>query len=499
METQAKQISRLNAELVRLRARLPWAPLETFDTFLDLPLEIRCEIWSYALPGPRLLTIGLEEELLVVYVDRDNGDKTRSRGSGFRNGATAFRKMNEISIRKMPAIFHVCRESRRLALTAYEFCLSTSVSAASIVTQIIWVPAPDRLGSLDHKKRSALPWLRESVGKEAKRRIVPHSDITHTGVRFRPACDTIYLRSDCYAFWSILTDAEATELKTENIQSLAIHYGTFEQMPFRLLGYDTPLFGGLRELIIIVEEHDEGELIRRNISVSPGVIQEQIERYQQELPHIRFPNVKVMTEAMLVEYVEGCDKTAIETRDDDEAGHNIHKVSSSETGSITAEVESTPKEPYWHVDEYSDFIESMDERRLVFELPASVPKTSTMLALAELKVRRDWQCRWTRVTNGQAIFGQPDFSKAHHIEAVMIYERGVERTGRERCFDCSSGNGISPDCVVMSASELGSAPVLTEACSNCVYRQTQASCNASRRPLPIKENPPSHLDDEALG
>jgi hypothetical protein len=41
------------------------------------------------------------------------------------------------------------------------------------------------------------------------------------------------------------------------------------------------------------------------------------------------------------------------------------------------------------------------------------------------------------------------------IHAVMIYEGGIERTGRERCLDCSSGNGISPDCVVMSANELG--------------------------------------------
>lgn len=82
-------------------------------------------------------------------------------------------------------------------------------------------------------------------------------------------------------------------------------------MPFRLLGYGDGFFSGLKELIVVVEENDEGELIRRDISVAPKFIQEQIKDYKQESPDIKFPVVKVMMEAMLVNYVNRPTQTLI--------------------------------------------------------------------------------------------------------------------------------------------------------------------------------------------
>ena len=58
------------------------------------------------------------------------------------------------------------------------------------------------------------------------------NEITSPGFRFRAVYDIIFLKADDSRIWSILTSAETTELKSDNIQSLAISLVTFEQMPF---------------------------------------------------------------------------------------------------------------------------------------------------------------------------------------------------------------------------------------------------------------------------
>jgi hypothetical protein len=91
-----------------------------------------------------------------------------------------------------------------------------------------------------------LPWLQD---QERQQYIVPYDEATSPGFRFRLAYDTIFHKADDSGIWSTLTSAEPTQLKTDNIQSLAIYLGTFEQRPFQLLGYEAPFSSGLKELI----------------------------------------------------------------------------------------------------------------------------------------------------------------------------------------------------------------------------------------------------------
>jgi hypothetical protein len=61
-------------------------------------------------------------------------------------------------------------------------------------------------------------------------------------------------------------------------------------------------------LIVVAEEDDEAlriQVERAGISMARRGIEDQIRRYKEESPEVRFPAVKVMTEAMLIEYVEG--------------------------------------------------------------------------------------------------------------------------------------------------------------------------------------------------
>lgn len=142
---QTAQISLLDSGLGKLRAKLQCLPLETFYLFQKLPLELRHQIWRYALPGPRLITLGLEKELLIVHIDRGDSIKISSRRSSHSDKTTAFSKIRQTSAPKIPELLHACRESRQLALAVYDFCLSTSIRAASTITETIWVPAPEKI------------------------------------------------------------------------------------------------------------------------------------------------------------------------------------------------------------------------------------------------------------------------------------------------------------------------------------------------------------------
>jgi len=139
VQAQATQISRLNAELDKLRARLPWLPLETFDLFPKLPPKLRNRIWKYSLPGPRLITIGLKDDgpLDIVDVDHGNGFKSHASRKNLGRSTAAFTKLREMPTLKSPVLLYVCKESRQLGLSVFDFCLSTSVDASAIVTRTV--------------------------------------------------------------------------------------------------------------------------------------------------------------------------------------------------------------------------------------------------------------------------------------------------------------------------------------------------------------------------
>ncbi|KAH9206197.1 hypothetical protein DL95DRAFT_488261 [Leptodontidium sp. 2 PMI_412] len=231
VQAQAVQISRLNAELDKLRARLPWLTLERFDLFPKLLPELRNRIWKYSLPAPRLITIGLKDDvpLNTVDVDRGNGFKRRASHKNLGGSMAAFTKLHEMPALKSPVLLYVCKESRQLALSVFDFCLSTSLDASAVVTRTVWVLIQGPLSRENQQRCRILPWLRD---QERQQYIVPHNEITSPGFRFRPAYDTIFLKVDDSEIWSILTSAEPTELKADKIQSLAISLTVFKQMPF---------------------------------------------------------------------------------------------------------------------------------------------------------------------------------------------------------------------------------------------------------------------------
>jgi hypothetical protein len=290
VQAQAAQISRLNAEFDKLRARLPWVPLETFDLFPKLPPELRYRIWQYSLPAPRVVTIGVKRDQPLPFytnlVDRGFHFESRAGHKVLVGTPDAFVKLHQMSALESPVLLSVCKESRQLALSDFDICLSTAPSESAVVT----------------------PPVSEEEGHYSLQFIIPRCEITSPGFRFRPAYDTVLLKGDHFGIWEILNSAESTELKADNIQSLAIPFETFEEIAFERIGNEAQLFTGLKELIVIAREDDEAGRIGRltsGISRAEVDIPGEILWGKEEYPDIRFLAVKVMTEAMLVEYVEG--------------------------------------------------------------------------------------------------------------------------------------------------------------------------------------------------
>lgn len=102
----------------------------------------------------------------------------------------------------------------------------------------------------------------------------------------------------------MLADAEPLQLLTHNIQHLAIDLANFERVPRLLLGCHPPFFSSLKELIVLAEEDDQAAQMKdegSGISAAQHMIPRLVHYHQKETPNIRFPVVKVMTEAMLLE------------------------------------------------------------------------------------------------------------------------------------------------------------------------------------------------------
>ena len=274
---QARQISRLNKEVRELRARLP---PEIFERFAQLPPQLRRLIWRYALPGPRLITVVRENPSPssgLLYIDRCDGLGSRH--------TPGFSRLKEQPRGPPPAHFHACRESRRVALESYEFCFGTRISSASLLTEECHSsPLFPR-----HAGQPSLPYKPPVV------RPVPHAERTWAGVLFQPACDTIYLANAGYSIFQMLIHGRADELKTTNIQSLAVDFGCYEQVPFRLLGLDAPFFGGLRELIVVAKEDADAGVSRCREAVAA-----QVARLRAKHSGVEFPVVTVVTLAMLL-------------------------------------------------------------------------------------------------------------------------------------------------------------------------------------------------------
>jgi 2EXR family len=260
-----------------------------FERFAQLPPELRRLIWRYALPGPRLIMVVSANPSPgsgLLYIDRCDGLGPRH--------TPGFSKLEEQPRGPPPSLFHVCRESRRLALESYEFCFNTRISSTSLLTE-------ECHSSPLFPRHAGQP---SPAYKPPIVRPVPHAERTCAGVRFRPACDTIYLANAGYGIFQMLTHARADELETTNIQSLAVDFGCYEQVTFRLLGLDAPFLGGLKELVVIAEEDAEAErigVLDAGVSRCREAVAAQVARLRVKHPRVRFPVVAVMTQAILLQ------------------------------------------------------------------------------------------------------------------------------------------------------------------------------------------------------
>jgi hypothetical protein len=282
VQAQDAQISQLNAEL-----DLPWVPLETFDLFPRLPPELRYRIWNYSLLAPHVITIGVKRGLPfdTSLVDHSHFE-IRAGHKVLVANSVAFIKLHQISALESPALLSVCRESRQLALSDFDICLSTAPSASAVGTR----PASEEEGE-------------GGEGQYSYRCIVPRFEITSPGFRFRPAYDTVLLKGDPWGVFEFFSNEDSPELKVDNIQSLAIPFHTFDDIAFESMRIEAQLLTGLKELIVIAREDDEAGRIRQ---LRSGISRAEVD-IPQEIPwgEEEFLAVKVMTEAILFEYVEG--------------------------------------------------------------------------------------------------------------------------------------------------------------------------------------------------
>jgi hypothetical protein len=246
-----------------------------------LPIEIYNEIWRFALPGPRLLTLKVpddsqkdDDKYGLVDIDR-HGDSKWDMTCAFATFEP------EMALVEPPALLYVCKESRDVTLMEYEFCMST------------FVP-PDAVVEASSHRDSRDRWT------------VNHEYLTYRGFRFQPSRDTVYIREYVWEASCALAFCRPTEIKTDNIRSLALTLSAFLYKEESLSTWLSLLFSTLEELILVAwedgstEVEEYGEL---NVSEGRKAVQAYVKKEMQERPNTRIPILRVTTEKMLAKYV----------------------------------------------------------------------------------------------------------------------------------------------------------------------------------------------------
>jgi hypothetical protein len=140
---------------------------------------------------------------------------------------------------------------------------------------------------------------------EPDERVVDPSEIVSRGVFFQPRADTVRLSGWSPHNASVLCSARKSELKTDNIHSLAVTPSLFNGMKKEFLAFDGELFGGLEELILLAEEDEKVSTTLDGayaLTKAREVMKDDLERRKRESPEIVLPVVRVMTEKMFKEW-----------------------------------------------------------------------------------------------------------------------------------------------------------------------------------------------------
>lgn len=275
-------------------------PLSEFTLFSSLPIDLRLLIWKQCLPGPRCIEVDCN---INIHLDHNDGRyfdggnehvKVIRPGSPQGKEAIKTRAFNPwyeaISVNKTrpasaiiddyPTILHVCRESRKVAQLAYDWCFTTSVDEGTTVI------------------------MQPYGGDHQPERVVDPAEIVSKGVFFQPAVDMLWICGWAPHLHSVLCSARKSELKTDNIRSLALHVSHYTSMKKRFLAFDGVLFGGLEELVIIaLEDKDSIGLTSHEeaytVTKAREVMKADLKRRKRENPEIVLPAVRVMTQKML--------------------------------------------------------------------------------------------------------------------------------------------------------------------------------------------------------
>jgi hypothetical protein len=135
-------------------------------------------------------------------------------------------------------------------------------------------------------------------GDHQPERVVDPAEIVSKGIFFQPAVDTVWICGWAPYLQVVLCSVRKSELKTDNIRSLALHIGHYSSMKERFLAFDEVLFGGLEELILVAEGDDRklrGLEKVYGIAKAREVMKADLERMKMENPEIVFPAVRIMT------------------------------------------------------------------------------------------------------------------------------------------------------------------------------------------------------------
>jgi hypothetical protein len=277
-------------------------PLSKFTLFSSLPIDLRLLIWKQCLPGPRCIEVDCSINITINQYLDEGKDHVKVIRPGPSQGKEAIRTSafnpwyeTRSAYRERPAspiidyyptILHVCRESREVAQSAYDWCFTTSVDEGTAVI------------------------LQPYGGDHQPERVVDPAEIVSKGIFFQPAVDMLWICGWAPHLHNVLCSARKSELKTDNIRSLAVHIGHYTSMKKRFLAFDGVLFDGvlfdgLEELVIIAEEdkerltgltgHEEAYMVTK----ARGVMKADLQRRKRENPEIVLPAVRVMTKKML--------------------------------------------------------------------------------------------------------------------------------------------------------------------------------------------------------
>jgi hypothetical protein len=268
--------------------------LSKFILFASLPIDLRLLIWKQCLPGPRLIQVDCEinhhigkVHINVIRPDASQGEKairTSAYNPWYEPHSTDTRWSPASSIIDYyPTILHVCRESREVAQSAYDWCFTTSVDEGTIV--IMKPYAHDHQPELE--------------------RVLDRTEIVSKGIFFQPAVDMVWICGWAPHLHNVMCSVRKSELKTDNIRSLALHISHYTSMKDRFLAFDGVLFGGLEKLVLVAVEDDRrltGHEEVYGVTKAREVMKADLKRRKRENAEIVLPAVRVMTDKMFENY-----------------------------------------------------------------------------------------------------------------------------------------------------------------------------------------------------